>query len=164
MSRCFTCLFLVLIIYHYLVYFPRKAKKRKPIEPIYVYLFFLLLCVCVFLKETRVEKPKEMGIPCMFSFLFRLCVWWFSRFLYRLFFFFFFFVSCCCVPNCVFCFFYAATITAAATAAVFLYLFIKRLCVFMSAFIICCVFACVQTTHFILLFLSLSFSFSFFVY
>jgi len=35
------------------------------------------------------------------------------------------FVSCCCVPNCVF--FYAATTTAA--AAVFLYLFIKRLCV-----------------------------------
>ncbi len=45
-------------------------------------------------------------------------------------------------------FFYAATITAA--AAVFLYLFIKRLCMCVSAFIICCV--CVQVTHFILLF------------
>lgn len=74
------------------------------------------------------------------------------------------FVSCCCVPNCVLCFFYAATITAAVTAAVFLYLFIKRLCVCMcvSFYYLLCVLACVQVTHFILLFLSLSFFF--FVY
>ncbi len=57
-------------------------------------------------------------------------------------------------------FFYAATITAA--AAVFLYLFIKRLCVCVSAFIICCVFACVRAVHSFYFVVSLfSFCFSF---
>lgn len=68
-----------------------------------------------------------------------------------------------CSKLCSLFFFYAATITAAVTAAVFLYLFIKRLCVCMcvSFYYLLCVLACVQVTHFILLFLSLSFFFSF---
>lgn len=58
----------------------------------------------------------------------------------------FFFLWVAAVFQTVFSvFFYAATITAA--AAVFLYLFIKRLCVCVSAFIICCVFACVRAVH-----------------
>jgi len=104
-------------------------------------------------RKTKREKKRRWNSLYVF---FCLCVYG-SRFslstLLLL-----FFVSCCCVPNCVFCFFYAATITAA--AAVFLSLFIKRLCVCVSAFIICCVFACVRAGHsFYFVVLCLLFSF-----
>jgi hypothetical protein len=101
MSISFTCLFLVYIIYHYLVYFLRKEKQ---IEPIYFSFCSLVLCVRVFLKETCVEKKREKkgdGIPCMFFFVF-MCLWLsisLSTFSSSS------FVSCCCVPDCVFCFF-----------------------------------------------------------
>jgi len=141
MSISFTCLFLV---FHYLSLsrlFPSKRKKSD------LFTFFsvsLVLCVCVFLKETCVEKKREKkgdGIPCMFFFC--LCVYG-SRFLCRLILL-LFFVSCCCVPNCVFCFFFMLPLLLPPPLFSFIYLLSDCVCV--SAFIICCVFACVRAVH-----------------
>jgi hypothetical protein len=133
MSISFNCLFLVFIIYHYLVYFLRKENKSN----LFTFLLFsCVVCACVSQRDLCRKKTRKKGdgIPCTFDFL-----------------------SCCCVPNCVFCFFYAATITAA--AAVFLYLFIKRLCVCVCQLLLSavCLRACEQFTHFILLFSVFSF-------
>ncbi len=121
MSISFNCLFLV---FHYLSLSRFFSFEKKTNRTYLLFFCSLVLCVRVFLKETCVENKREKkgdGIPCMFSF-FCLCVYG-SRFHCRL-----FFLWVAAVFRTVFSvFFYAATITAAAT--VFLYLFIKRLCV-----------------------------------
>ncbi len=131
--------------FHYLSLSRLFPSKRKPNRTYLLFFCSLVLCVRVFLKETCVEKKtrkKKTWNSLYVSFC--LCVYG-SRFLCRLFFFFFFCELLLCSKLCFLFFFYAATITAA--AAVFLYLFIKRLCMCVSAFIICCVFACVRAGH-----------------
>lgn len=88
----------------------------------------------------------------MFFLSFRYVFCYRSRFLCRLWF--SSSVSCCCVPNCVF-FSSIATISVAA-ATVFLYLFTERLCVLPVQLFLSAVCACVQYTHFILLFILFS--------
>jgi len=143
MSISFNCLFLVFIIYHYLVYFLRKEKKSN----LFTFLSFsCVVCACVSQRDLCRKKceKKGDGIPCMFSFLF-MCLWLsislstFSSF----------FLWVAAVFQTVFSvFFYAATIAAA--AAVFLYLFIKRLCVCVSFYYLLCV--CVRACSSLILF------------
>lgn len=108
-----------------------EKQKKENLFNLYTFIFSFCCCCCVFrvfLKETRVEKPKEMEFPvCFLSFFF---VYVFDGFLDSSIDFSssssFLWVAA--VFQTVFSvFFYAATITA---AAVFLYLFIKRLCVY----------------------------------
>jgi hypothetical protein len=143
MSISFTCLFLVYIIYHYLVYFLRKEKQ---IEPIYFSFCSLVLCVRVFLKETCVEKKREKkgdGIPCMFFF----CVYVFMALDFSVDFFFFFFRELLLCSRLCFLFFFMLPLLLPPPLFSFIYLLSDCVCVRVSAFIICCVFACVRAGH-----------------
>lgn len=82
---------------------------------------------------------KEFPV-CLFHFC--LCVYG-SRFLCRLS---FFFVSCCCVPNCVFCFFYAATIRCRHRYFSFIYLLSDYVCVCVSFYYLLCVSVCASSS------------------
>jgi hypothetical protein len=140
MSISFNCLFLV---FHYLSLsrlFPSKSKK---IEPIY-FSFVLLCCVRVFLKETCVEKnaeKKEMEFPICFSLF--MCLWLsisLSTFLL-------FFCELLLCSKLCFLFFFMLPLLLPPPLFSFIYLLSDCVCVRVSAFIICCVFACVRAGH-----------------
>jgi hypothetical protein len=151
MSISFTCLFLVFIIYHYLVYFPRKEKKSN--------LFtFLLLCVRVFLKETCVEKKTakkpEDEILCMF-----MCLWFsisLSTFLLLL----LLFCELLLCSKLCFLFFFMPPLLLPPPLFSFIYLLSDCVCVCVSFYYLLCV--CVRACRSLILFCCSLFSF--FVY
>lgn len=149
MSISFTCLFLVFFFWLFIIISFISLEKENQNSNLFT---FLLLCVRVFLKETCVEKPKrEKKAARKFSVC--LCVYD-SRFDFS-----FssssFFLWVAAVFQTVFSVFFFMPPLSTAAAAVFLYLFIKRLCVCMCQLLLSavCSRACVQFTHFILLFL-----------
>jgi hypothetical protein len=157
MSISFTCLFLVYIIYHYLVYFLRKEKQ---IEPIYFSFCSLVLCVRVFLKETCVEKKREKkgdGIPCMFFF----CVYVFMALDFSVDFFFFFFRELLLCSRLCFLFFFMLPLLLPPPLFSFIYLLSDCVCVCVSFYYRLCV--CVRACSSLILFccFSVFFFFSF---
>lgn len=113
MSICFNCLFLVSFFFHYYCLFVSLRKEEKS----NLFTFVLFVCFskrpvrCVFSKKDkkkRRRKNKEDGVSCMFKLSNYLSTFSFC------------FVFC----ELMLCFFLCRRL--------FLYLFIKRLCVSIS--------------------------------
>lgn len=162
MSISFTCLFLSLSLSFSLVFiilfislfrlFP--SKREKNLEPIY---FSCVVCTCVsqrdLCRKQKLRKKRRWNsFVCLLFFLLFMCLW-LSIYL-STFFLFFLFVSCCCVPNCVFLFFFMPPLLLPPPLFSSIYLLSDCVCVCVCQLLLSavCLRACVQITHFILLF------------
>ena len=128
--------------------FPSKRKQSRN------YLLSLNVCrMCMSISQRDLCRKKGRDkISWMCSSFFRYVFCYRSRFLCRLWF--SSSVSCCCVPNCVF-FSSIATISVAAATVFPLFIYEAIVCLPVQLFL-SAVCACVQYTHFILLFILFS--------